>query len=423
MSTHDRPAIASSESRGIWARFQGLVGSDVFPGLLLFAATTAALAIANSRAADTYGQILSIPFTVGFAEANLAKPLILWINDGLMAVFFLLVGLEIKRELKSGELSTLRQAALPMFAAVGGMLVPAVLYLVVNQGAPGARGWGIPMATDIAFALGVLAVLGSRVPLALKVFLTAVAVVDDLGAVLVIALFYTETLYLPALAVAGAVLVGLVALNRLGVARLAPYLLLGAILWVAVLKSGIHATVAGVLLALTIPWLGRHAEAPLIQLEHRLQPWVMFLIVPIFAFANAGVDLGGAGGGQEGAPSLVFWGVIAGLLVGKPVGVLGMSWLAVRMGWADRPAGVGWMQLAAVAMLTGIGFTMSLFVGQLAFGPGAQLEAAKLGILAASAVSAVGGLSLLILASRGTARDRGRATRGVVASEGVPEAA
>lgn len=379
--------------------FKGLVTGESFPGMLLLGATVAALLWANSPAASTYFGLLGTPVVLGFGDLSLTKALVLWINDGLMAVFFLLVGLEIKREVVEGQLSSRRKATLPLAAAVGGMVLPALLYLAVTAGSDGARGWGVPMATDIAFALGVLAVVGSRAPIALKVFLTAVAVVDDLGAVAVIALFYTESVSVAALGVAGGVLALLVALNRAGVRSLLPYLALGLVLWVAVLKSGVHATVAGVVLAMAIPSRRSSDGSPLVRLEHALHPWSMYFIVPVFALANAGVAFGGGESALLGAVGL---GVAAGLVIGKPVGVVGMSWLVVRMGWAELPRGVTWAHLGAAGMLTGIGFTMSLFVGQLAFGPGVLLEQAKLGILLASLVSATGAWWLLRHSLRAT---------------------
>lgn len=362
-----------------------LLPKETLPGFLLLFATAVALVWANTPWEALYRSSLAWTLTLGVGDLSISKPLLLWINDGLMAVFFLVVGLEIKAELVDGELSSLRKAALPLAAAFGGVLVPALLYTAFNAGGEGARGWGIPMATDIAFALGVLAVVGSRAPVALKVFLTAVAVVDDLVAVAVIALFYTAEVHLMALGVGAATLLVLVGLNRAGVRSLVPYLLLGSILWIAVLKSGVHATVAGVLLAFVIPATRRDGSSPLVRLEHGLHPWTVYLIVPVFALANAGVRVVGDAGVSFANP--VTLGVMVGLMVGKPLGILGMAWVAIRMGWADRPAGVTWGHLTGAGLLAGIGFTMSLFVGQLAFGAGPILEASKVGILAASAVS------------------------------------
>ncbi|MBT8402605.1 MAG: Na+/H+ antiporter NhaA [Gemmatimonadetes bacterium] len=381
------------------APFKQFAAVEASAGILLFAFAVVALIWANSGLGVYYEQLFGTYVTVGFGAAELSKPLLLWVNDGLMAIFFLLVGLEIKRELLSGELSSPRKAALPFFAAAGGMAIPAGLYLTLNLGGAGESGWGIPMATDIAFALAVITALGSRVPLSLKVFLTAVAIVDDLGAVMVIALFYTSEVSTQALMVAASALVGLIIVNRAGFKSFLPYAILGAVLWVAVLKSGVHATVAGVLLAMTIPakpdtdpegW-----DSPLEKLEHALLPWVSYTILPIFALANAGVTFGGDAGAGAGA---ITWGIILGLVVGKPIGVAIFAWIAVRFGFADLPAGANWVQVWGVGILCGIGFTMSLFIGGLAFDDPAFLRAAKIGILGASAVAGVLGALLLLRA-------------------------
>ena len=407
-------------------------------GLLLMAAALVALAWANSPFSASYVALWETPLTVGVGEVGLSKPLILWINDGLMAIFFLVVGLEIKREVLVGELATVRRAALPIAAAAGGAVVPAVLYLLIAGGAGGeaVRGWGIAMATDIAFALGVLALVGRRAPVALRIFLTALAIVDDLIAVLVIALFYTDDLSVTALGAAAVILVLLVAANRLGVRRPLAYAVLGVLLWVAVLQSGVHATIAGVLLALTIPatvrldghgfaqragaliarvdhrhgdgggrvrsshaalWeledLTEHAQSPMIRMEHALHPWVAFVIVPVFALANAGVrvdrDVEAVLG--EG----IFLGVLVGLVLGKQLGITLATWLIVRSGIAALPAGVGWRHIYGVAWLGGIGFTMSLFIADLAFDAPESLALAKIGILAASVIAGAVGYVLL----------------------------
>jgi NhaA family Na+:H+ antiporter len=357
-------------------------------GVLLMIAAAAAVAWAN-LAGDSYLWFWQVPLTVGVPPAALSKPLLLWINDGLMAVFFFLVGLEIKREILGGELGSVRKAMLPVVAAVGGMVVPAGLYSLLNARGPGAAGWGIPMATDIAFALGALALLGSRVAPSLRIFLTAVAIADDLGAVVVIAAFYTGDLVWAAILIAAAVLGVLIVVNRLGVARLAPYLLLGAVLWVAVLKSGIHPTIAGVVLAFTIPSRAALAE----RLEHALEPWVAFGVMPVFALANAGVrfsaDLG------SGLLDPVALGVVLGLFLGKQIGVAASCWVVVRLGMASLPSQASWRQLHGVALLCGIGFTMSLFIATLAFGASPQLEAAKIGVLGGSLLSGVIGYLVL----------------------------
>ncbi len=421
------------------------LGPGGIGGLLLLIATAVAIAWANSSFGSVYESILGTPFSVGLGRWVLSKPLLLWINDGLMALFFLLVGLEIKRELLDGTLSSPRRAALPAFAALGGMVGPALIYLVLTAGTEGARGWAIPAATDIAFALGILALLGRRVPIELKVFLTALAVIDDLGAVLIIALFYSGELATGPLLAAAAALAGLIGLSRGKVLHPLPYALLGALLWLFVLKSGVHATVAGVLLAMTIParglvspesfeLFGRRAfglaehedpdefapatrvhsmrelcnrtEPMLLRWEHALQPWVLFGVMPVFAFANAGVVLGGGAEGSLITP--VSAGVFFGLLLGKPLGVTLFSWIAVRAGLAAPPEGFSWRQLHAAGWLAGIGFTMSLFVTSLAVDDPALALAAKGGLLAASALAGVIGSVLLVLAARqnGTVVDR-----------------
>lgn len=351
-----------------------------------------ALLWANSPLAPFYDALWSAYLTVGFDGAGISKPVLLWINDGLMALFFFLVGLEIKREVLTGELREPRRAALALAGAVGGMVVPALLYVFVAAGTEAASGWGIPMATDIAFALGVLALLGSRAPIALKIFLTALAIVDDLGAVLVIALFYTAKLSVVSLVVGLAVLALLYLLARSGVRQIAVFVVLGLVVWVAFLKSGIHATIAGVLVALTVPARpDARGHSLLERMEHGLHPYVAYFVLPVFALANAGVALGGAA--SLGSP--VAMGILLGLGVGKPLGVLGCAWLATRLRLASLPEGITWRQMAGVAVLTGVGFTMSLFIAGLAFGQGPLLETAKLGILLASTLMGVLGYVLL----------------------------
>lgn len=360
-------------------------------GLVLMGAAVLALMVANSPLGPNYETILHAyvgPLSVGH-----------WINDALMAVFFLFVGLEIKREMLDGQLSTWSRRILPGIAAAGGMMVPALVYLVFNRG-PTAAGWAIPAATDIAFALGVIALLGNRVPASLRVFLAALAIIDDLGAVMIIAVFYTAKLSIPDLAGAAVALMVLIGLNRFGVLRLTPYLLVGAILWVLVFRSGIHATLAGVVLAFTIPMQctpGRpdnDSDSPLHRLEHALNLPVGFLVVPIFGLANAGVPVLTLPAEALVAP--VTLGVALGLLIGKITGVFGFSMLAVRLGLADMPAHAGKRQLLGVALLCGIGFTMSIFITLLAF-PGSQLlqAEAKLGVLAGSFLSGLLGYLLL----------------------------
>ncbi|RWM34410.1 Na+/H+ antiporter NhaA [Mesorhizobium sp.] len=365
-------------------------------GIILMAAAALALIVANSPLAETYFAVLHGylgPLSVSH-----------WINDGLMAVFFLLVGLEIKREMLDGQLSTWPRRVLPGIAAGGGMLVPALVYVLINRDNQAAlSGWAIPTATDIAFALGVLSLLGSRVPASLKVFLTALAIIDDLGAVIIIALFYTSGLSLAYLAAAFAAIAVLVVLNRMRVMNLLPYLVIGAVLWVLVLKSGVHATLAGVALALTIPLerspgIGHDLEhSPLHRLEHGLHKLVPFIVIPIFGFANAGVSLGGLSFAALVEPLTL--GVAAGLVLGKLVGVFASSAIAIRLGLADLPVNAGWLHMLGISLLCGIGFTMSLFIGLLAFaGDAALQDAVKVGILAGSLVAALLGAAVLLTA-------------------------
>lgn len=372
-------------------------------GIVLVAAALVALAWANSPFSSLYTQFLDTPVAVQFGAGKIAKPLILWINDGLMAIFFLLVGLEIKREVVEGELSSVAKAGLPALAAVGGMAAPAAVYLLFNAGDPvAARGWAIPAATDIAFALGVLALLAHRVPPSLKVFLLALAIMDDLGAIVVIAIFYTADLSLTALALASAAIAALVVLNRAGVERLAAYILLGVFLWVCVLKSGVHATLAGVVTAFAIP-MRRDGSDPedgslLHRLEHALHPWVAFGILPLFALANAGVSLAGLSPASLVEP--IPLGIAGGLIVGKQVGVMLTTATALRLGVGALPEGATWTQFYGMALLTGIGFTMSLFIGSLAFETERQAAAVRIGVLGGSLLSALAGYAVLRLASR-----------------------
>jgi len=374
-------------------------------GLVLMAAALAALIASNSPLAWLYDGFLDTPVGVRVGPLGIDKPLLLWINDGLMAVFFFLVGLEIKRELLRGELSTLGQAMLPALAAVGGMAVPAIVYVAINAGdAAALKGWAIPTATDIAFSVGVLALLGSRIPASLKIFLLALAIIDDLGAIIIIALFYTEHLSPTSLALAAAGIAVLWALNARGVSRPAPYVLAGIFIWVCVLKSGVHATLAGVIVALAIPLQSGplQSQAPeqpslLEQLEESLHPWVAFAVLPLFAFANAGVSLQGLSLAKLMEP--VPLGIAAGLFPGKAIGILGATWIAVALGLARKPEGASWAQLAGLAVLGGIGFTMSLFIGMLAFPDPAYAAQLRLGVLAGSLISAVVGYLLLALSS------------------------
>mgnify|MGYP000285988047 CR=1 FL=1 len=406
-------------------------------GIVLLACAVVALLWANSPLSEYYFRLWSTPVEVRFGNlVDIDKPLLLWINDGLMAVFFFLVGMEIKRELLVGELSAPRKAALSMAAALGGMVVPALIYVALNWDTPEIRGWGVPMATDIAFALGALALLGTRAPLALKVFLTALAIVDDLGAVLVIALFYTENLKVDALLYSLLFWSGMIAMNRLGVRSGLAYFLVSVGMWYFMLKSGVHATVAGVLGAFAIPVRSRidpelfiarvreylnqfdqpvtegtiilspeqqsaveaierealRVQSPLQRMEHQLHYFVAFAVMPIFALANAGVALGDEGGLNW--TSRVIWGIVLGLLIGKPLGITLFSWLAVRLGLAQLPQGINFVHIVGVGFLAGIGFTMALFIGGLAF-RGDELNYAKLGILSGSALAGAIGFMLL----------------------------
>jgi NhaA family Na+:H+ antiporter len=370
--------------------FEQFFKSEAAGGVLLLTMTGLALVLANSPLGAAY---------FGFLHAYVAGLSILhWINDGLMALFFLLVGLEIKRELTGGELDTWSRRALPGLAALGGLVLPSVFYAVINRADPAAlRGWAIPTATDIAFSLGVLAMMGARVPPALKVFLTALAIIDDLAAVLIIALFYGTGFSLLFLGLGAAALAVLATMNRTGVRLLWPYLLVGTLLWFFVLKSGVHATIAGVILAFAMPSQTRKAS-PSSRLEHGLHKWVAFGIVPVFAFANAGVPLHGFSLSALAQP--VTLGILAGLFLGKQFGVFGAAWLAVRLGLGKLPEGASWAAIYGVALLCGIGFTISLFIGALAFEEGSTEAAAKLGVLAGSLLSGLAGWAVLSLATR-----------------------
>ncbi|GAB4386662.1 MAG: Na+/H+ antiporter NhaA [Phycisphaerales bacterium] len=426
------------------APFERFMRFEASGGIVLIAMAVLAMLWANSGWADEYLSIFQQKkFTIGYGSWALSKPLILWINDLLMALFFLLVGLEIKREVLMGDLSSPKKAALPIAAALGGMAVPGIIYAAVNWGQPTIRGWGVPMATDIAFALGVLALLGSRVPGSVRVFLTSLAIADDLGALVIIAVFYTEQIGLGYLGLAGIGLAVLVALNLLGFRRPLAYMLVGALIWYFVLKSGVHATIAGVLIAMTIPtrlrvdqnhyvnftrrmidrfegmidpdrpWrttsdqqaqvfaieaAGHAVQSPLRRLEHQLVPWVAFGILPVFALANAGVPIA-TGNGEAGDSTMrALAGVGLGLLIGKPLGVFAATWLAVRLRIGELPPGVRWQHIHGAAWLAGIGFTMALFIANLAFADDASaLDAAKLGVLGASVLAAVIGLLVLLV--------------------------
>jgi NhaA family Na+:H+ antiporter len=365
-------------------------------GIILICAAAFALVLANSPLSGLYTASLDIPVAIKFGALEIAKPLILWINDGLMAVFFFLVGLEIKREFLEGDLSTPSQIVLPAMAAIGGMAGPALVYIVINQGnAANLNGWAIPAATDIAFALGILALVGSRAPLSLKILLTAIAIIDDLGAIVIIALFYTDSLSVPSLMVGGAFVIALVVANRLNIMRPAVYVLLGIGLWICVLKSGVHATLAGVITAFAVPMNGKGGNAPslLKHLEHLLHPWVAFFILPLFAFANAGVSFAGIGFASFVEP--VKLGISVGLFAGKQIGIMLMLWLGIKLGLSAMPRGVGWQQLYGVSLLCGVGFTMSLFIGSLAFEHSSFDAPIRLGVLTGSTIAAVCGYLVL----------------------------
>ena len=368
-------------------------------GLLLIFVTILALFLQNSFLTDFYTSFLHIPVQVTFGTFGIAKPLLLWVNDGLMAVFFFLIGLEVKREVLEGELSSKEQVVLPLIAAVGGMVVPALIFILFNQGdALAMKGWAIPAATDIAFALGILSLLGKRVPVSLKIFLMALAIIDDLGAIVIIALFYTSDLSLLSILIASTCLVGLITLNRMHVIKKAAYILIGVILWLSVLKSGVHATIAGVALAFTIPLYSfrKNGErfSMLKEMEHDLHYWVAFFILPVFAFVNAGVDLKGLE--VSSIFSDISLGILLGLFLGKQVGVFGLSYLAIKLKFAVLPQGANLKQLYGVSVLTGIGFTMSLFVNTLAFNDSNTFHYAdKLAVLLGSFLSGIVGYFFL----------------------------
>lgn len=422
--------------------FLQFVRSEVGGSVVLLAATAVTLVWANTPAAPTYFAFVKTYVAVAWGDAGFKMSLQHWVNDLLMALFFFVVGLEIKREVLVGELASVRRAALPVAAALGGALVPAAIYAAINAGGPGAKGWGIPMATDIAFALGILALLGSRVPVGLKVFLTALAIADDLAAVLVIAIFYTATIKVVALAAAAGLLAAIVIAGRCGVRSPLVFVVLGLGVWVAVLASGVHATIAGVLTALLVPVRARRDPAafwrasdealacldrdgltresmlrddrqlaslealhdaagsmvpPGLALEHRLHPVLAYAVLPLFAFVNAGVSLGG---GPAAAPAAITTGVALGLVFGKPLGIMLAGWLVVRAGLGELPAGVHWGHILGVGLLAGVGFTMALFVGDLAFTDPEAKDRAKQGILLASSVAAVSGYLCLLLVTR-----------------------
>ena len=379
-------------SNGSWRRaLVGFLRTEAASGVMLLVCAVVALGLANSPWAETVHDLLHIKIGVAFGGIDLAQPIEFWINDGLMTLFFFVVGLEIKRELTAGELRDPRKAALPIFGALGGMIVPALIYFALRRGTPGERGWGVPMATDIAFVVGVMALLGRRVPLGLKIFLLTLAIVDDLGAILVIAIFYSAAWSPIALAWAGAGIGLILALRAIGVRSIVVYALVGVGVWLAVLESGIHPTIAGVVLGLLAPSrpVGGETVSPLHRLEQALHPWVAFGVMPLFALANAGVTVK-----FDSFVDPVGWAVVAGLVLGKPIGIALFAWLAVSLRVAKLPTEVNWSILLGGGCLGGIGFTMALFVADLAF-KGDLLDAAKIGILIGSTLSAIIGSVVL----------------------------
>ncbi len=371
-------------------------------GILLIFATILALIFSNTLISPLYETFLHIPVKISIGALHLDKSLYHWVNDGLMVIFFLLIGLEVKREILEGHLSSISKVALPGIAAIGGMVVPAAIFLIFNRNSPNAvNGWAIPTATDIAFALGILSLLGNRVPVSLKIFLMALAIIDDLGAIIIIALFYTAELSILSVLIAGVALVVLILLNKFGVAKKAAYFIVGVVLWVSVLKSGVHATLAGVALAFTIPLNAKDKNgqpiSPLKEIEHNLHYWVAFFILPLFAFVNAGVNIRNISFNlMAGTVPL---GIILGLFIGKQLGVFGFSWLAVKLKLAKLPTESNWRQLYGVSVLTGIGFTMSLFIGSLAFVDESIFQYTdKLAILVGSFISGIVGYLVLKLA-------------------------
>ncbi|MCJ7871758.1 Na+/H+ antiporter NhaA [Marinovum sp. 2_MG-2023] len=383
-------------------------GHEASGGILLMLSAVAALIVANSGLAGAYDAFLNAKLSLTVNGEGLEKPAILWINDGLMAVFFFLIGLELKREMLEGKLKNPRDVILPGAAAIGGMALPALVFVALNWNSPlTLGGWAIPAATDIAFALGILALVGSRAPSSLKVFLLTLAILDDLGAIIIIALFYTAELKVDYLYLALLPLAGLIMLNLKGAHRIAPALLLGAIMWYFVLKSGVHATLAGVITAFCIPLTDKWGKSPLHSLEHGLTPYVLYMIVPIFAFANAGVVLQGMSFSDLLAPLPL--GVALGLIVGKQVGVFGVTYALVKTGVARMPHGANWLHIYGLSCLAGVGFTMSLFIGSLSFADPALMNDVRLGVLSGSLVSGVIGYVALILAAANTPEEAAEA--------------
>ncbi|MGA0557196.1 Na+/H+ antiporter NhaA [Larkinella sp. VNQ87] len=379
--------------------FQEFFSSGSIGGILLFFGVLISLVIANSPLGPAFDNLLALPIGIDGTGLDLRYPVLIWINDGLMAIFFLLVGLEIKRELVEGELSSIQKATLPIFAALGGLAVPALIYALFNAGTATAGGWAIPMATDIAFALAILSLLGDRIPVSLRIFLTALAIVDDLAAIIVIAVFYSHDLHFIYLAYAGAVFLGLILINRFGVKSLVFYLLPGLVMWYFIHHSGIHATIAGVLTAFTLPTTEDEVESPLEKLEHLLIKPVNFLIMPVFALANTNITFESTM--LESLTTTMGLGIIAGLLIGKPLGISLLSWLSVKLGLCDLPEGTGWLQIIGAGMLGGIGFTMSIFIALLSFADEPILSSgAKFAILIGSITAGLLGYSVLRAVSK-----------------------
>jgi len=390
--------MVKTNTRAVTTAWREFLRLESAGGLVLAVAALLAVVMANSPLAEIYDSALNLKLTVTIENFGISKPLFLWVNDGLMAIFFLLVGLELKREVVEGQLSSPDQIVLPALAAIGGLLVPALIYWLINRNNPqGINGWAIPTATDIAFALAVLGLFGSRVPPSLKIFLTTIAIADDLAAIVIIAVFYSGGLSTASLAAAGLGVAALFVLNRMGVRRLAAYMLAGVFIWLFVLKSGVHATLAGVIIAAFIPLKSCDDHSPARHLEHILHPWVAYGVLPIFAFANAGISFSGVGSGVVLGP--VSAGIVLGLFLGKQAGVFGMTALAVGLGIAKKPEGTNWGMLYGVALICGVGFTMSLFVGSLAFEHAgfSQQAALKIGVITGSIASGVCGWLVLHL--------------------------
>ncbi|MCL7709571.1 Na+/H+ antiporter NhaA [Actinobacillus pleuropneumoniae] len=384
-------------------QIQKFLKLEAASGILLLVSALLAMIFANTDLNQLYFSFLQTEVAIKFGAFSIDKPLLMWVNDGFMAVFFILVGMEVKRELFEGSLSSYQKAIFPAVAALGGMIIPALVYWFINQNSPEyQQGWAIPMATDIAFALGIVALLSKQVPPALKVFLLALAIIDDLGAIIVIALFFSHEMSMQALTIASIAIVILVAMNRYKVTGLINYAIIGAILWASVLKSGVHATLAGVIIGFCIPLRGKNGEAPLHHLEHALAPWCSFAILPLFAFSNAGVSLEGMSLDKLASPLPL--GVALGLIIGKPVGVFLFSYVAVLLGIAKIPEGINLKQIFAIAVLCGIGFTMSMFIAGLAFGEEDASESvlalARLGILMGTFVAAIIGYFLLKITTK-----------------------